>query len=235
MTHNDIYTKFLIEYDKANVTSSYPSLTEFEAATLLDRAYNTLLAQKVTGNNVRKSYIETDLKAISDLQPLVTHKDLQFKDPENNYVSNMSKFDLPEDFNYFIQACVNYNTGESVEPYDNVKNRIVPMKLISHQMCENFFATPYNMPWIKIPVCYIEDNSVFVLYDKLNAPMVNTGDVAHLTYIKTPKSFVKSLIKTEISENTEDTTDDPSIETPESQKSKFTLNISKLNSPDIID
>nr|DAF65995.1 MAG TPA: hypothetical protein [Caudoviricetes sp.]DAH00442.1 MAG TPA: hypothetical protein [Crassvirales sp.] len=44
MTHKDIYTKFMIEYDKANVASSYPSLTEYEIATILDKAYNALIA-----------------------------------------------------------------------------------------------------------------------------------------------------------------------------------------------
>jgi len=58
MTHNDIYTKFMIEYDKANVTSSYPSLTEYEVATVLDKAYNALIAQKFTGNNVRRVQFE---------------------------------------------------------------------------------------------------------------------------------------------------------------------------------
>ena len=72
MTHKDIYTKFMIEYDKANVTSSYPSLTEYEVATVLDKAYNALIAQKVTGNNVRRVALEGDLKAISDLRGLIT-------------------------------------------------------------------------------------------------------------------------------------------------------------------
>lgn len=72
MTHKDIYTKFVIEYDKANVTSSYPSLTEYEIATVLDKAYNALIAQKITGNNVRHSMFESDVKSIADLEPLVT-------------------------------------------------------------------------------------------------------------------------------------------------------------------
>ena len=76
MTHNDIYTKFMIEYDKANVTSSYPSLTKYEAATILDKAYNAIIAQKVTGNNIRRSYFEADTKAVSDLYPLVKHSDI---------------------------------------------------------------------------------------------------------------------------------------------------------------
>ena len=72
MTHKDIYTKFMIEYDKANVTSSYPSLTEYEVATVLDKAYHALIAQKVTGNNVRRVALEGDLKSISDIAPLIT-------------------------------------------------------------------------------------------------------------------------------------------------------------------
>jgi len=76
MTHKDIYTKFMIEYDKANVTSSYPSLTEFEVATVLDKAYNALIAQKITGNNVRRSTFESDTKAIADLEPLIRRQSL---------------------------------------------------------------------------------------------------------------------------------------------------------------
>ena len=72
MTHSDIYEKFMIEYDKDNVTSSYPSLTRKEQATILDKAYLALIAQKITGNNVRRSGLETDTKSISDLQPLIT-------------------------------------------------------------------------------------------------------------------------------------------------------------------
>jgi hypothetical protein len=44
MTQNDIYTRFMIEYDKANVTSSYPSLTPIEIAIILNKAYLALMA-----------------------------------------------------------------------------------------------------------------------------------------------------------------------------------------------
>lgn len=71
MTHKDIYTKFMIEYDKAGASTSYPSLTEYEVATFLDKAYNALIAQKVTGNNVRGATFESDIKSIADLGPLV--------------------------------------------------------------------------------------------------------------------------------------------------------------------
>jgi hypothetical protein len=61
----------MIEYDKENVTTSYPSLTEYEIATLLDKAYLALIAQKFTGNNMRRVPFEGDEKAVEDLQPLV--------------------------------------------------------------------------------------------------------------------------------------------------------------------
>ena len=70
MTYNDIKTKFLIIYDK-DVTSSYPSLTDYEIATILDKAYLALIAQKLTGNNNRSIAFEGDIKAIEDVRPLL--------------------------------------------------------------------------------------------------------------------------------------------------------------------
>lgn len=209
MTHKDIYTKFMIEYDKANVTSSYPSLTEYEVATVLDKAYNALIAQKVTGNNIRRSALETDVKSISDLQPLIVHGHPRFFANENEVASNIATFKLPSDFLYFVQLfliqqvkseSVNVADANSVNdmahnenPLDKKSKRLVPTRLVSHQIAERFFATPYNMPWIKVPVAYIENGVVNVVYDLLNAPIVDASKTAHFIYIRKPNSFVKDL------------------------------------------
>jgi len=71
MTYGDIKTKFLIEYDKDDITSSYPSLTDYEIGTILDKAYLAIIAEKFTGNNSRRQAFETDIKAIEDLKGLV--------------------------------------------------------------------------------------------------------------------------------------------------------------------
>ena len=84
MRHKEIYDKFMIEYDKANVLSSYPSLTEYEVATFLDKAYNALIAQKVTGNNVRKMGLETDVKVVEDLAPLIIRYDKLLQTPSDD-------------------------------------------------------------------------------------------------------------------------------------------------------
>jgi hypothetical protein len=105
MTHKDIYTKFMIEYDKANVTSSYPSLTEYEVATVLDKAYNALIAQKVTGNNLRRVGLEGDLKAITDIHGLVKHGQINLdKYSRAGENLNMGVGTLPKDYLYFVSG-----------------------------------------------------------------------------------------------------------------------------------
>lgn len=93
MTHKDIYTKFMIEYDKAGASTSYPSLTEYEVATVLDKAYNALIAQKVTGNNYRRSTFESDIKSIADLGPLVNTRTVVGEN-DRSIAPNVYKFDI---------------------------------------------------------------------------------------------------------------------------------------------
>lgn len=93
MTHKDIYTKFMIEYDKAGASTSYPSLTEYEVATVLDKAYNALIAQKVTGNNYRRATFESDIKSIADLGPLVDTKMLTGQN-DTTMAPNVYKFKI---------------------------------------------------------------------------------------------------------------------------------------------
>jgi len=90
----------MIEYDKNNVTSSYPSLTEYEVATVLDKAYNALIAQKITGNNIRRTVFESDTKAIADLEPLVRKES---KSLESNG-ANVCTCDVPEEMLYYITS-----------------------------------------------------------------------------------------------------------------------------------
>ena len=87
MTYKDIHKKYMIEYDKENVTSSYPSLTTYEIATILDKAYLALIAQKLTGNQQRVPF-EGDIKAIEDVRNLVASKTIQ-KSTDNAVLINL--------------------------------------------------------------------------------------------------------------------------------------------------
>lgn len=190
MTHKDIYTKFMIEYDKAGASTSYPSLTEYEVATVLDKAYNALIAQKVTGNNYRRSSIESDIKSIADLGPLTKSKYLRLSSlDETDFAQNVSKAKSPQDMLYFIQASMRYEDHSLWTPFDNDKGkegdeqlykynpvdgitlRSSLVKLVNHDIAQKFFASSSNIPWVKNPICFIEDRDIYVVYDPLNPPV----------------------------------------------------------------
>ena len=185
MTHKDIYTKFMIEYDKANVTSSYPSLTEYEVATVLDKAYNALIAQKITGNNIRRATFESDIKSIADIGPLIMRKSITLS--QDSEISNAKQASMPDDVLYFIQAYLKQNAAST--PMDGKTVRDVPVTLVSHEVATNFYASSFNLPWIKKPICFIEDNMIHVVHDPIKIP----NNTCSIVYIKRPNEFAKNL------------------------------------------
>ena len=180
MTHNDILKKFLIEYDKANITSSYPSLTKVEIATILDKAYLALIAQKVTGNNQRKVPFEADIKSVEDLRPLVKQVE-NMKDTDAMFLANNEvAFIIPSDLLYTIGIRVqtNNNSTYNVDP-------------VTHDLASKYKVTANNMPWLQQPVAYFENNQVRVLYDSYEYDKYNTKKPIKCwtTYIKYPTKF----------------------------------------------
>lgn len=186
MTHSDIYTKFMIEYDKENITSSYPSLTKYEIATILDKAYLALIAQKFTGNNTRNKAFEGDIKAIEDLQPLITYKLLNVS---NGSASNEYKATIPSDMLHYVGSQL--LTANKTSSIDNKKHFKQNINIISHHDAYGFMATTTNMPWIKQPVGYMQDGEFHVLYDGYDISESDTkNSLVEFTYIKKPKMFV---------------------------------------------
>ena len=183
MTHKDIYTKFMIEYDKANLTSSYPSLTEYEVATVLDKAYNALIAQKVTGNNYRRSTLESDIKSTADLEPLIRRKKMTAKTLRD---LNVMYADQPKNMLYYVEALLYTNgitlnkdtmdASQSYNPYDGIALRTMPTQLVTHKAAEKFIISSSNLPWVKNPVCYLENNKIFFVYDPINKPLLRNSE-----------------------------------------------------------
>lgn len=229
MTHKDIYTKFMIEYDKAGASTSYPSLTEYEVATVLDKAYNALIAQKVTGNNVRRSTLESDIKSIADLSPLIqsvvkkTKTTVEFIGDQDtngrdmNLYSNVRKleFDKSDRILYFVQGTIvppnggktsdktpwaaGMSDNSQYQPVGDLhKNVYLPIKLIDHSSAQGFIKSAYNLPWIKQPVGYLENNSLYIITDPLNPVNLDGAEPSSyynvdIRYIKQPMPFVKEL------------------------------------------
>lgn len=175
MTYKDIHKKYMIEYDKENVTSSYPSLTTYEIATILDKAYLALIAQKLTGNQQRIPF-EGDIKAIEDVRNLIASKKIS-KSNTTLPIDNAVIYKL-SDILYFLTALV------------LIDGKLVTTNLVNHEIAKNFMHTATNRPWIKNSVCYIEGDNLIVLYDDYSHK--NVGDL-QLTYIKQPDKFVDHI------------------------------------------
>ena len=185
MTHSDIYTKFMIEYDKANITSSYPSLTKYEIATILDKAYLALIAQKYTGNNTRRQPFESDIKAIEDLQPLIKRVTTNgSKQGDNCY-----KFytHLGNTVQYIVDLSLEIQ--DKVTSQDGSNHDIVPVNIVSHEIAKRFKSTINNMPWIKEPVGCIEGKTILVYVDPSIVKINGSSSCLDVRYIQTPNKF----------------------------------------------
>lgn len=186
MTHSDIYTKFMIEYDKANITSSYPSLTKYEVATILDKAYLALIAQKYTGNNPRKSAFESDMKATEDLQPLINKfTAIGALSGDNSYTFNThTETNL---ILYIIDGQIKIK--ESISSHDKKNHQYENIIFVSHDVARKFRVTKTNLPWVEQPVGCIENNNVVVYVDPMDVQYNGAQSNAEFTYIKRPAKF----------------------------------------------
>ena len=187
MTYKDIYTKFLIEYDKADVSSSYPSLTNKEIAVLLDKAMHALIAQKVTGNNPRKVMFDMDSKAMSDLTPII-HTFTTSLIP----LDNKSGISNNEILFKFVSKIPDYIIDGIIEYQDESTETV---NLVTSIIASKFKETVHNKPWIKTPIMYtdtlLEDTLdiktlIHVLVDSYRTNIVKT---LYVHGISEPESF----------------------------------------------
>lgn len=191
MTYKDVYKKFMIEYDKADISSSYPSLTIYEVATLLDKAMLALIAQKVTGNNPRRQTLDLDMKGVSDLQTLIRRKEATNFNKDNDY-SNKYSCDIIDtgDILYITHIYLEVY----VKPNDLRYRRLEEVHIIPQMYSYKFEESSTNKPWIKHPVCYIADNTINMFIGKDMENIVSNN--VYIDYIMRPDLFVDKLFET---------------------------------------
>ena len=200
MTYNDIYKKFLIEYDKADVSSSYPSLTEKEIAAILDKAMYALIAQKVTGNNPRKVALDMDSKAMSDIAPLIKYFDTNYLasgDSESLATANnelLFKFGDTGTPRYLLDGIIEYNDSDK-----EVVN------LTTSLISDKFKETIHNKPWIKQPIMYIQssnlndgDKVIHVFVDSRHIDKENLNPQLYIRGLYMPSEFTVNQNSDEI-------------------------------------
>ena len=206
MTYNDIYKNFLIEYDKADVSSSYPSLTNEEIAVILDKAMYALIAQKVTGNNPRKVALDMDSKAMSDIAPLIDTWILT--QSTNNTDSSIANNEFVYVYGdgvtppvYILGGKITYTdkqkeTGKAEGSKDTNKYEET-VQLLTSVIADKFKETVHNKPWIKEPIMYVqrenttskEGTCIHILIDSSKGKITNSS--LHIRGIMMPTSFAQ--------------------------------------------
>ena len=206
MTYNDIYKNFLIEYDKADVSSSYPSLTNEEIAAILNKAMYALIAQKVTGNNPRKVALDMDSKAMSDIAPLIdTWALTQSTDNTDSSIANNEFVYVYGDGVtppvYILGGKITYTdkqkeTGKTEGSKDTNKYEET-VQLLTSVIADKFKETVHNKPWIKEPIMYVqrenttskESTCIHILIDSSKGKITNSS--LHIRGIMMPTSFAQ--------------------------------------------
>ena len=212
MTYNDIYKNFLIEYDKADVSSSYPSLTKEEIAVILDKAMYALIAQKVTGNNPRKVALDMDSKAMSDIAPLIDIWTLtqSTNNTDPSIASNEFVYVYGDGVTppvYILGGKITYadkqkETGKAEGSKDTNKYEET-VQLLTSVIADKFKETVHNKPWIKEPIMYVqrenttskEGTCIHILIDSSKGKITNSS--LHIRGIMMPTSFAQQKTNTE--------------------------------------
>lgn len=191
MTYKDIYTKFLIEYDKADVSSSYPSLTNKEIAVLLDKAMYALIAQKVTGNNDRKVALDMDSKAMADISPLINMYTAGQKAVTTLTTLDSAKVSIAKNellYEYASDSKPDYVLDATITYIDGTCENV---QLLTSIIANKFKETIHNKPWIKEPIMYTSnikgDTTVHVLIDSNKNHNIISG--LYVRGVKIPDSF----------------------------------------------
>lgn len=185
MTYRDVYNKFMIEYDKADISSSYPSLTIYEVATLLDKATLALIAQKVTGNNPRQTAMDIDMKSISDLQSIIINKQVDFDISTYNTMGISNLHILTPYLNDLLYPIHIVANGD----YTKI------IKFIPSIYADKFYKTHNNHPWIKSPVAYMSNGSIYVLHSDDDSDFFDKQILKlPMLYIKKPDKFTVNLM-----------------------------------------
>ena len=210
MTYNDIYKNFLIEYDKADVSSSYPSLTKEEIAVILDKAMYALIAQKVTGNNPRKVALDMDSKAMSDIAPLIDTWTLtQSTNNTDPSIANNEFVYVYDDGVtppvYILGGKITYTDKQKeidkAEGSEDTNKYEETVQLLTSVIADKFKETVHNKPWIKEPIgSYVskeksgnttskEGTCIHILVDSSKGKITNSS--LYIRGIMMPTSFAQ--------------------------------------------
>lgn len=210
MTTKDLHIAFKVLLDKNSETIAYggcPAFLDEEVDIFLNQAYQQVISQKFTGSNNIQQGFEGSVKRTSDLERLVKTDHLvpvvrSFanvlelkgafrKDP---YVSDEQGEDNQNSKRlYFVSARLLWGLDQDATEEDlhnlvleKIGIMTAPVRLVDHNIAQNFLMVHNNHPYIPIPVATIEDDTLLIYVDPYKMLTTENKYYLDLTYVKWP-------------------------------------------------
>ena len=213
MTTRDLHIAFKVLLDKNAETVAYggcPAFLDEEVDIFLNQAYLEVISQKFTGSNVLKQGFEGSVKRTADLERLVKtdhlvpvvrsfanvlelkgafskepyHEDEQGEDNQNSkrlfFVSARLLWGLDQD---------NFEESLGDLILEKIGIKTAPVRLVDHNIAQNFLMTHNNHPYIPIPVATMEDDTLLIYVDPYKMLTTENKYYLDLTYIKVPSKI----------------------------------------------
>ena len=181
MTVQEMHLAVKLGLDKTS-NFALPSLLPEEIDYWLNEGQLQVVKQKAFGNNFRQEDLNTGVKRIDDLTPLIKES-VSFSSgtitQHSNYTNVKTLARLQpslSDYMFFISATCKYSD-----------NKVGETKLIPYTSINNLVVTEYNRPFLRNPYVYITND----YFNFIINPDSTLSSVS-FRYIKTPKQLVRT-------------------------------------------
>ena len=189
MTAAEMHTAVKLGLDKTSGLD-IPAFEPEEIVLWLNIAQDRFIKQRLPE-------FERGTKRISDLRQLIISEETGAIDPFTDVTKypNTTSIQLvvsgadllSKNFMYYISSRSKVTRTNPVITADYVDN-----VMIEHVDIPKFVSTGFNSPRFKHPVCWIEDDFLYIMHDVLTTDFDNGAWKFHITYIKEPVAIKES-------------------------------------------
>jgi len=185
MTVANMHTAVKLGLDKTSGLD-IPAYESEELDLWLNIAQDRFVKQRLFGNNYKQEGFEGSVKRVTDLHELVITEILTDKwDVGIAGYPTAKRIDLTVDLTATFMYYIN-SRSEVTRTLPTITEGYVDNLMIQHNEIPNFVTTGFNSPYFKNPVCWIEDDDLYVMYDSLTTGYGDADHDIQITFIKEP-------------------------------------------------
>ena len=171
------------------------SLPDFELEELnfwLNVAQDRFIKQRLFGTNPKSEGFEDSSKRITDLKNIIIFDEVltstSFSTPA--VYPNSIEVDLTDLVNIFLYYISSRSEVTRTNP--SITDGYVDNLLINQKLLPKYIETGFNDPWFKEPVCFISEDSLFIVHDGLTTAFGNATHDVTVTYVRAPDILIDS-------------------------------------------